>query len=82
MPRFRVAPRRVLLGMFNDETTPDTSTAESFADAQADRAPTPAEESAAEKAALDVDVAEVAKHYEEMIELGANVVGEGQIEPS
>ncbi|MCU1398281.1 MAG: hypothetical protein JWN62_1390 [Acidimicrobiales bacterium] len=74
--------------MSNDrDLTPDTtnstapSDGEEFIDAQPDRAPTPAESSAADRAAKDVDVDEVAKHYEEMIERGTNVAGEGQIEP-
>lgn len=47
----------------------------------ADRMPTPDEERAAERAADRVDVDAVAEHYEEMTELGANVRGEGEIEP-
>ncbi|MEZ5248972.1 MAG: hypothetical protein R2713_07100 [Ilumatobacteraceae bacterium] len=43
--------------------------------------PSPDEERAAERAADQVDVGAVAEHYEEMTELGANVRGEGQIEP-
>lgn len=58
------------------------SEGEEFIEARPDRAPTPDEESAAERAARDVDVAEVGSHYEEMTELGANVKGEGQVEPS
>ncbi|MCU1365420.1 MAG: hypothetical protein JWL72_4086 [Ilumatobacteraceae bacterium] len=70
------------------DTTNDTtnrtapSDGEEFIDAQPDRAPTPAESSAADRAAQDVDVDEVGKHYEEMIERGANVAGEGQIDPT
>lgn len=54
---------------------------EEFIDAQPDRAPTPAEETAAERAARDVDVDAVGERYKEMMERGANVAGEGQIEP-
>jgi len=54
---------------------------EEFGPAAADRAPTAEEEQEAEAAAEDVDLAEVGEHYREMTELGANVKGEGQIEP-
>lgn len=54
---------------------------ERFPPAEADRMPTAEEEAAAERAAADVDLDEVAEHYEEMAETGANVRGEGQIEP-
>ena len=63
-------------------TTPDKDTiAEDrealTADHQADRAPTPEEEEAAERSAdsLDEDVSE---HYEEMLERGAAQEGEGK----
>ena len=46
-----------------------------------DRPPTEAEERAAERAAKDVDLDKVAKNYEEMIEVGADVPGEGEITP-
>jgi hypothetical protein len=45
----------------------------------AGRMPTPEEEAAAEAAANDVDLAEVAKHEREMLETGANVKGEGEV---
>lgn len=48
---------------------------------QPDRAPTVDEEAAADEASASVDVDRVAEHYEEMTELGADVRGEGQIEP-
>lgn len=68
--------------MSNDQTHQDPpSDGEEFINAQADRAPTRDEEIAADRAAAAVDVAEVGGHYEEMNELGANVAGEGQIEP-
>lgn len=71
--------------MSNDPTATTADSApsdgEEFIDAQPDRPPTPAEESAAERAAQDVDIAEVGKHYDEMTERGANVAGEGQIDP-
>lgn len=54
---------------------------EQFTPAQADRMPTPDEERAAERAADDVDLDQVGEHYEEMAEKGANVRGEGEIEP-
>jgi hypothetical protein len=43
------------------------------------RMPTAEEEAAAEAAAHDVDLPEVAKHEREMLEKGANVKGEGQV---
>lgn len=53
---------------------------ESFPPPAPDRAPTPDEEAAAERARGDVDLASVSEEYEHMTELGANVRGEGQIE--
>lgn len=62
-----------------DATNPETVAADE-ADARAshgaDRMPTPEEEAAAERNQLDPDVAEA---YEEAIERGANVKGEGEI---
>ncbi len=58
----------------------DQST-ERFTDPAPDRPPTPEEERAAEQAARSVDVDEVAAHAEEMTQRGANVRGEGEIEP-
>lgn len=55
---------------------------ENFTDAQADRPPTEQEEEAAEQAATEVDVDEVASHFEEMTEIGKNVKGEGSLNPS
>ena len=68
----------------NDDQTRLDSAAdgEEFTDAKPDRAPTPDEEAAAERAAGGIDVADVGEHYKEMMERGANVPGEGQIEPS
>lgn len=54
---------------------------ESFTEPRADRPPTEREEQAAERAAEEVDVDRVADHYEDAAETGANVQGEGQIEP-
>ena len=62
-----------------DATSADTVKAdESDAEAphRADRMPTPAEEAAADGNELDPDVAEA---YEEAMERGANVKGEGEI---
>ena len=57
------------------------TTAEDQKDARAthgaDRPPTPEEEAAAERNPLDPDVAQA---YEDAIERGANVKGEGQID--
>lgn len=55
---------------------------EEFIDAQPDRPPTPDEETAADRGALDVDIDDVGGHFQEMTERGANVKGEGQIEPT
>ena len=55
---------------------------EEFNRPAADRAPTPDEARAAERAAQGVDVDRVGRHYEEMTERGANVAGEGQVEPA
>lgn len=62
--------------MTNQDPTPET-----FRDPVADRPPTDDEARSAERAAADVDIDEVSEHYEEMIERGADVRGEGQIEP-
>ena len=61
--------------------TPDPERPESFGEPAADRPPTDDEARAADAAAVDVDVDTVAEHYEEMTEIGADVRGEGQIEP-
>lgn len=45
----------------------------------ADREPTPDELATADEQAKDVDVDEVAEHFSEMTEIGANVKGEGEI---
>ena len=54
---------------------------EAFTKPEPDRPPTAAEEEAAQQAAHDVDLDKVAEHEREMAERGANVRGEGQIEP-
>jgi hypothetical protein len=54
---------------------------EHFTTPDPDRPPTPDEERAAERGAEDVDLDSVSEHYEEMTETGANVRGEGEIEP-
>lgn len=54
---------------------------EQLTPAQPDRMPTPDEERAAEQAAADVDVDEVGEHYQDMAQKGADVRGEGEIEP-
>ena len=64
-----------------DQTRPSDQTRKTEAEdarttAHADREPTPDEEKAAE--GLDVDP-EVAEHYEEMAERGANQQGEGRL---
>ncbi len=45
----------------------------------ADKMPTPEEVAAADSAAADVDLDGVAAHEREMMELGANVKGEGEV---
>lgn len=67
----------------NDQpgTRPDEATGERFHEPVADRAPTQEEERAAERAAQSVDVEETAEHFEEAARIGANVRGEGEIEP-
>jgi hypothetical protein len=54
---------------------------ETFREPTADRPPTEDEARAAEAAAADVDLDEVAEHAQEMARKGAHVRGEGQIEP-
>jgi hypothetical protein len=54
---------------------------EEFRNAEADRDPTPDEKAAAERALDDVDLDSVAEEFEHMTEVGADVRGEGQIEP-
>jgi hypothetical protein len=46
----------------------------------ADRPPTAEEDAAAERSATDVDLDEVARHFEHAAKLGADVRGEGEIE--
>jgi hypothetical protein len=58
------------------------TTSEHFSEPTADRAPTPDEERAAERSAERVDVDDVAEHAEEANRTGADVKGEGEIEPA
>lgn len=53
---------------------------ETFTEPTADRPPTADEARAAERSAADVDVDQVAEHYEAEAERGAHVEGEGEIE--
>lgn len=70
-----------------DRTEPDAETeaeerGEALAAHQADRGPSSDEEAAAERGAARPDRAdpeEVAEHYQEMSELGAEAKGEGRI---
>jgi hypothetical protein len=72
----------------DEETTPDTATieaeqAEATHSHTADRAPTSAEEAAADRSldSLDNDEREAAaEHYEEMTDIGAHVKGEGKVD--
>lgn len=52
-----------------------------FSTRHANRAPTPDEEAAAESGATEVDLDDVAEHFEKAAKLGANVRGEGEIVP-
>ncbi len=64
----------------NSDSVPDTVL--SAADtADSGRGPTPEEEAAADRSADDVDLDRVGDHEREMLETGANVRGEGQIDP-
>lgn len=63
------------------DTPSDTSSDTSSDAPHADRPPTSEEERVADEVAADVDLDRVAEHYEEAIETGAHVRGEGQIEP-
>ncbi len=60
---------------------PDRPAGEAFPPPAPDRMPTADEERAAERAARDVDLESVASHHQEMAETGAEVRGEGEIEP-
>jgi hypothetical protein len=71
-----------------DRTSPDERTQATEEDEagqahRADRAPTSAEEAAADRHLEETDEKErqsVAEHYEEMSEIGADAKGEGRIE--
>jgi hypothetical protein len=65
-----------------EATPPKNAQGERFTSPSPDRPPTAEEETAAERAAADVDLESVAEQYEDMAERGANVRGEGQIDPS
>jgi hypothetical protein len=60
--------------------TVDADERDATVHAQADRPPTPAEEAAAERS-VDRLTDDVRENYEEMAERGANLEGEGQVEP-
>jgi hypothetical protein len=64
------------------EATEEAERADASQSPAADRAPTSAEEAAADasRKKFEGDEAEVAKHYEEMADLGVNEKGEGRIE--
>lgn len=64
------------------DETPDNPAADAGAHAAhvADRAPTAEEERVAEQVAKDVPET-AGEHFAEMAEVGADVKGEGQIEP-
>ena len=50
-------------------------------EARPDRPPTEEEERVAERVSKDVDLDKTSENYEEMAELGADIKGEGQIDP-
>jgi hypothetical protein len=56
--------------------------ADEFTEPSAGPAPTPEEEAAADRSRDQVDVDQVDEHYQEMNSLGANLRGEGEIEPA
>ena len=56
--------------------------AEEFTEPSAGPVPTQDELDAADRSAGDVDLGKVGTHYREMNSLGANVEGEGDIDPS
>ena len=62
-----------------DENTAEFEKDDERVAAGADRAPTPEEEAAAERAADDVDLERVATHEQEMMERGAHQKGEGSV---
>jgi len=62
-----------------DQKTTEADERDALATHGSTEVPTPEEERQAEEAAADVDVEQVAEHYEEMTEKGANAKGEGQI---
>ena len=70
--------------MSDDTAEPTVDAAAADADAHAahvaDRPPTSDEKRTAEQVAKDVP-ASAGEHFEEMAEIGADVKGEGQIEP-
>ena len=63
------------------EINTDTSKqqAEKFTEVSAGPEPTSAEEAAAERAEQDVDLDQVAEHYDDMTDKGKNVQGEGDV---
>ncbi len=63
------------------ERTVPTNTEEHPTGAESGRGPTEAESAAADRARSDVDLDKVEQHYDEMLDKGANIKGEGEIEP-
>ena len=63
------------------ERTVPTKTDEHPDGVEAGRGPTEAESAAADRARSDVDLDKVQRNYDDMLEKGANVKGEGEIEP-
>jgi hypothetical protein len=65
-----------------DDTTREAERSEAGKSHTADRPPTPEEDAAAERERAESDAddrKDVAEHYEDMAELGADVKGEGEI---
>ena len=65
---------------FNTDT--NDQMADEFTKPSAGPVPTQDELDAADRSAPDVDLEKVAAHYTEMNHLGANVEGEGDIDPA
>jgi hypothetical protein len=62
---------------FNTDTSEQR--ADEFTEVSAGPVPTPDEEAAAERAKAEVDLDDVAEHYEHMTEIGKKVEGEGDV---
>lgn len=68
-----------LMTDFNTDTSKQR--ADEFTEVSAGPVPTADEEAAAERAKDEVDLDQVADHYEDMTDKGKNVQGEGDVTP-